>query len=201
MHVTLKAINSQPACLVMAVLLPFFNLSCSNKNQSNVSSNVAASSQPAQEKRNIDDDFPIVLALDSGLPVVVAGLQFVGEGARKGDLQIQIKNASEKPIKSVRYWLAPMPCRQYDMPDLVLIYGETKASGTKAVNAADPILIPNQTANILVERRDLEDYLEPKRPSPLCSSRPKEKPHLFLAEVVFADGTAWKIGKQSSSNQ
>ena len=192
---------------LIASLLLFLSLSCSHgypDNVSPVAATTPASARPSpssQEKRNIPDDFPIIPALDSGLPVSLVGLQFLREGVRKGDLQIQIKNVSEKPIKAVHYWLAPMPCRQYDMPDLIIAYGESELSGSKTINSADSILTPNQTANVLVKRKDLEDYMNPKRPSNRCSHDPDEKPRLFLAKVVFADGTAWEIGKQNSFNQ
>src|SRR4051812_25069906 len=98
MNAIMKKISSQIDCRVIAALLLPFNLSCSNKTQSNMTSTAVASSpsiqssSSSQEDQNITDDFPIVLAQNSGLPVSVVGLRLLSEGARKGDLQIQIKN-------------------------------------------------------------------------------------------------------------
>jgi len=179
MKAELKKLESAMCSHLFMAILLLFTLSCSAKYQS--------------------ENFPILLARQSDIPVSVVDMQFLKEGAGQGNLQIQIKNVSQKPIKAVRYWLSPMPCRQYDMPSLLIDYGDSKLLGSKNVRPADPILNPGQNANLFVERKQLEDYLNPKRPSDKCWPEPEEKPHLFLAEVLFDDGTAWKIGKQNSS--
>ena len=139
----------------------------------------------------------IISGRASDEPVGVEKMELVREGERAGNLDIEIENKSEKTISFVRYWLLPMPCRQYNTGNLFLDYGQ-KSSSTKGSEDSGSQLLPHQKGSLEVSKKDLDRYLKPNVPASAdCQlDDPEEKPHLYLREVRFSDGTVWDVSKK-----
>jgi hypothetical protein len=137
----------------------------------------------------------IILGKVPNQPIELVKLQFVREGDRSGNLLIEIENKTEKPVAFVRYWLLPMPCRQYNIGNLFIDYGLEGSVKSKTANGAS--IAPHQKTTIEVKRNKVERYLKPTGPAsmPCRPNDPWEKPALSLRKVLFSDGSEWDLAR------
>jgi hypothetical protein len=145
-----------------------------------------------------DDDPPqgeetgIILTNAPAQPIALVGMRLVKEGENKGDLLLEIQNTSGRSVKAVQYWLAPMPCQQFQMPTLFIEYGDAGPTDSQQTKPAAPELNSGQRAVLTVKGERLEKYLHPQVRKD-CSA--DEKPRLFLGKVHFTDGSAWDFSQ------
>ena len=155
----------------------------------------ASQSTPVVQQANAVEE--IILGKAPDEPIGVVRMQLIREGDHAGNLLLEVENKSETSVTFVRYWLLPMPCRQYDIGNLSIVYGDERSPTKKPIDGRS-ILAPHQKATIEVESEKLKRYLKPKGTASMgCRpDDPEEKPHLSLWEVHFADGSVWDISKQ-----
>ncbi len=142
----------------------------------------------------------IILGKVPGQPIEIVSVQIVREGDQAGNLLLQIENKTDKPVTFARYWLVPMPCRQYKIGDLFIDYGHEE-SGRGKISKGDASMAPHQNATLEVKRDKVERYLKQTGPAsmPCRLNDPWEKPALSLRQVRFADGSVWDLSKQDQA--
>lgn len=184
------------ACGVLIVVFARIEVLKSRVDSSEHNEKRTSAALSVQQSRPFD---AIIVGRASDEPVAVVKMELVREGEREGNLDLEIENKSEKTISFVRYWLLPMPCRQYNTGNLFLDYGQ-KSSSTKGSEDSGSQLLPHQKGSLEVSKKDLDRYLKPNLPASAdCRiDDPEEKPHLYLREVRFSDRTVWDV-KQATA--
>jgi len=151
------------------------------------------SSTPVGQQANEAEG--IILGKVPGQPIEIVRVQIVREGDQSGDLLLEIENKTDKPVTFARYWLVPMPCRQYNIGDLFIDYGLEESV------RSDASLASHQKTTLEVKHDKVERYLKPTGTAsmPCRPNDPWEKPALSLRKVRFADGSVWDLSKQDQA--
>lgn len=123
------------------------------------------------------------------LPTEVINVTEVEKGPRKGDWIIEVRNVSDRPIKSVEMDFSP----PYDCKEFVMSPGWLVGLGADnpyLTRPARPTLDPGETDKIVVKRENLNEDT-PARKIKRC---PPDESYCYLSleEVNYADGTKWK---------
>jgi len=120
----------------------------------------AKASMPLDSKNILagqgDLEQKIVVSHAPNEPISLVEMRLIKEGEKKGDIVLEIENVTNRPVKAARYWLVPMPCRQYQTPTLFVDYGDLKLLNSNASTPSEPTLNPGQRVSLVVGRNDLE---------------------------------------------
>lgn len=129
-------------------------------------------------------------------PTEVTGVAKVENGVHKGDWIIEIKNVSDKPIKSVTmHFDGPYDCEAFVMTSGLFIgLGEDNSYLTRM---ARPTLAPGETDKIVVQRQRVDEMTPPQE----LKGCPPEKSYFYLKleSVKYADGTVWNAWKDPNA--
>ena len=130
-------------------------------------------------------------------PTEVINIMEVEKGPQKGSWIIEIRNVSDKPIKSVLMDLSP----PYDCPEFVMSGGWIVGLGADKpylTKPAKPTLDPGETDKVVVGR----DYVSEIIPARELRSCPPEQSYCYLRleEVIYADGTEWERNHEGDPN-
>lgn len=120
-------------------------------------------------------------------PVDIREITKVEAGPDKGDLRIEVKNISDKPIRSISLPLWPPYCRNFEMfAGLVAGLGD-RPYFTKP---SKQVLQPGDTDTIVVKRMRWAEFQNPTHYEG-CSAL-QSYCVVFLSQVVFQDGSDWR---------
>jgi hypothetical protein len=129
-------------------------------------------------------------------PTEVIKVTKVENGVHKGDWIIEVRNVSDKPIKSVAMQFeGPHDCEAFVMtPGLLIGLGEDNQYLTRM---ASPALVPGATDKIVVQRQRVDEIIPPQE----LKGCPPEKSYFYLKleSVNYADGTVWNARKDPNA--
>lgn len=121
-------------------------------------------------------------------PIEVVSVAVVKSGAHQGDWMIELRNVSDKPIKTVTMTFeGPYDCDAFVMSaGLYVGLGEDNSYLTRM---ARPTLAPGETDKVVIQRQRVDEFISPQE----LKGCPPEKSYFYLKleSIKYADGTVW----------